>query len=64
MNFREVIESLRTIKKLCQETPACKKCRLHSKEDEDLCGVCHSGSIPARWEFDVDADITVPSIFK
>lgn len=64
MDFIQVIESLRRIKKLCQETPDCKACRLHSKEDETSCGVCHSGSIPARWEFDIDAEITVPSIFK
>lgn len=64
MDFIQVIESLRTIKKLCQETPNCKQCRLHSKEDVTSCGVSSSGSIPARWVFDVDAEISVPSIFK
>lgn len=64
MDFIQVIESLRMIKKHCLETPSCKQCRLHSKYDETSCGVCPSGSIPARWEFDVDAEIRVPSIFK
>lgn len=65
MDFIQVIESLRTIKKLCKETPYCKQCRLHSKEDENSCGVSPgSGRIPASWEFDVDAETIVPSIFK
>lgn len=64
MNFIQVIKSLRTIKRLCQETPACKQCRLHDKVDENTCGVCPSGNIPARWKFDEDEETTVPSIFK
>lgn len=64
MDFIQVIESLRTIKKLCQETPDCKQCRLHSKHNASTCGVSPKGYIPARWEFDVDAEIHVPSIFK
>lgn len=64
MDFIQVIESLRTIKKLCQETPKCNGCRLHSKDDVDACGVSPKGNIPAQWEFDVDAEIHVPSIFK
>ena len=64
MDFMDVLESLTTIKKLCQETPDCKQCRLHSKEDKTSCGVSPKGCIPARWEFDVDKETTVPSIFK
>lgn len=64
MDFIQVIESLRTIKKLCQETPDCKQCRLHSKDDVTACGVSPNGYIPARWNFDVEAGETVPSIFK
>ena len=64
MGFIQVIHALKTIKKHCQKTPRCVSCRLHSKHDENSCGVCPSGNIPARWEFDVDADISVPSIFK
>lgn len=64
MDFIQVIESLKTIKRLCQETPDCKQCRLHSKDGETSCGVSPRGYIPARWEFDVDAEISVPSIFK
>lgn len=64
MDFIQVIHALKTIKKHCQETPTCEQCRLHSKEDGMSCGVCPSGSIPAQWEFDVDAEIRVPSIFK
>lgn len=64
MDFIQVIESLKTIKRLCQETPDCKQCRLHVKDDVTTCGVSPSGHIPARWDFDVDAEICVPSIFK
>lgn len=64
MDFIQVIESLRTIKKLCQETPDCKQCRLHSKDDKTSCGVSPKGNIPGQWEFDVDSEIRVPSIFK
>ena len=64
MDFIQVIESLRTIKKLCQETPDCKQCRLHSKDDVTTCGVSPKGNIPARWEFDLESEEIVPSIFK
>lgn len=64
MDFIRVIHALKTIKKHCQETPCCKQCRLHSNEDENSCGISPKGNIPARWEFDVDAEIRVPSIFK
>lgn len=64
MDFIQVIHALETIKKHCQETPGCKQCRLHSKEYETSCGVSPKGNIPARWEFDVDAETHVPSIFK
>lgn len=64
MDFIQVLESLKTIKKLCQETPECKQCRLHSKEYETSCGVSPTGMIPARWEFDLESEEIVPSIFK
>ena len=64
MDSIQVIESLRTIKKLCQETPDCKKCRLHSKEDDKTCGVAAKGASPAIWDFDLDPEESVPSIFK
>lgn len=64
MDYIQLLHALETIKKHCQETPECKQCRLHSKEDEISCGVSPRGSIPARWEFDVDAETIVPSIFK
>lgn len=64
MDFIQVIESLRAIKSHCVETPDCKQCRLHSKDDETTCGVSPKGNIPARWEFDVEAETHVPSIFK
>lgn len=64
MDFLEVLESLKTIKKLCQETPDCKQCRLHAINDNSTCGVSPTGSLPARWNFDLDAEIIVPSIFK
>lgn len=64
MDFIQVIHALKTIKEHCVETPSCKQCRLHSKADETTCGVSPRGNIPARWEFDVDAEIRVPSIFK
>lgn len=64
MDFIQVIHALKTIRSHCQETSDCKQCRLHSKEDENSCGVCPNGCIPAQWEFDLDKEITVPSIFK
>lgn len=64
MDFIRVIHALKTIKKHCEETPECKQCRLHSKDDKTLCGVSPKGNIPAGWEFDVDAETHVPSIFK
>lgn len=63
MDFIQVIHALKTISSYCKETPDCKQCRLHSKEDETSCGVSPR-STPARWEFDVDEEISVPSIFK
>ena len=64
MDFLQVIEALKTIKKHCQETPDCKQCRLHNKNEPSTCGVSPNGYIPARWEFDVDAETHVTSIFK
>lgn len=65
MNFMDVLSALEIIKRHCQETPQCESCRLHSKKDPYKCGVCsYYDCIPARWEFDVDAETHVPSIFK
>lgn len=64
MDFMDVISALEIIKRHCKETPDCKQCRLHSKDDVTTCGVSPKGTIPARWEFDLDAEIHVPSIFK
>lgn len=64
MTFIQVIHALKTIKSHCLETPTCERCRLHSKEDVNTCGVSPKGCIPAQWEFDVDAEETAPSIFK
>ena len=64
MDLMDVLSALEVIKRHCQETPHCKQCRLHKKNEPDTCGVCPRGSIPAQWEFDVDAEISVPSIFK
>lgn len=64
MDFVQVLHALKTISRHCKETPNCKCCRLHSKDDVNTCGLSPSGNIPARWEFDVEAGGTVPSIFK
>lgn len=64
MDFIQVIESLKTIKRLCQETPDCKQCRLHVKDDATTCGVSPTGHIPAGWEFDEESVANVTSIFK
>lgn len=64
MDFIQVIHALKTIKKHCQETSKCENCRLHKKNEPTSCGVSPRGYIPARWEFDVDTEETVPSIFK
>lgn len=64
MDFIEVVEALKIIKRHCQETPGCKQCRLHAKDDATTCGVSPRGNTPARWKFAVDAETIVPSIFK
>lgn len=64
MDFINVISALEVIKTYCRETPECEYCRLHSKYDATKCGVCADGCIPARWEFDLESEITVPSIFN
>lgn len=64
MDFLDVLSALEVIKRHCQETSDCKQCRLHSKHNASTCGVSPYGVIPARWEFDVDAETIVPSIFK
>ena len=64
MDFMDVLSALEVIKSHCVEMSDCKQCRLHSKDDETTCGVSSKGDIPARWEFDVDAETHVPSIFK
>ena len=64
MNFIDVLSALEVIKRHCKETPECKQCRLHAKDGITTCGVSPRGYIPARWEFDVDSETTVPSIFK
>lgn len=63
MDFIQVIHALKTIKKHCEESNHCRKCRLHSKHDVTKCGVCRDG-IPQHWEFDLESEETVPSIFK
>ena len=64
MDFMDVISALEVIKRHCEETPDCKQCRLHKINDNSTCGVSPTGSIPARWEFGVDWEEVVPSIFK
>lgn len=64
MDFMDVVSALEVIKKHCEETPDCKQCRLHTKYDNSTCYVSSTSIIPARWEFDVDTEISVPSIFK
>lgn len=64
MDIMYVLRALKTIRRHCQETPDCKRCRLHSKEDETSCGVSPKGYIPSQWEFDTDKETHVPSIFK
>lgn len=64
MDFIEVVEALKVIKRHCQETPDCKQCRLHTKYDSSKCGISDSSVIPASWEFDLESETIVPSIFK
>lgn len=64
MDFMDVVSALEVIKRHCQETELCENCRLHKKNEPSACGVCPDSCIPARWEFDVDAETIVPSIFK
>lgn len=64
MYFIDVLSALKVIKRHCQETPNCKQCRLHSKDDVNACGVGPNGNTPAGWELDLESETIVPSIFK
>lgn len=64
MDFMDVLSALEVIKRHCQETHDCKQCKLHSKDNASTCGVSPYGVLPARWEFDVESETIVPSIFK
>lgn len=64
MDFREVVESLEIIRRHCQGKCSCAQCRLHSKKDDTTCGVSEYGIAPSSWEFDLDPEESVPSIFK
>ena len=64
MDFREVVDALKIIKKYCIGKPNCHQCRLHSKKDDKTCGVAAKDTSPSRWDFDLDPEESVPSIFK
>lgn len=64
MDFREVVDALKLIKTYCIGKPNCQQCRLHAIEDDKTCGVAAKGSSPATWDFDLDPEESVPSIFK
>lgn len=64
MGFMDVLSALDVIKRHCQETVMCENCRLHKKNEPSTCGVSPKGYIPANWEFDLESEETVPSIFK
>ena len=64
MSFVKVLESLKIIRSYCGEMTECEQCRLHAKDDRKSCAVSRDGNIPANWEFDLDMEVIVPSIFK
>lgn len=64
MDFREVVDALKMIKTYCIGKPNCQNCRLHSKNDDKTCGVAEKGASPATWDFNLDPEESVPSIFK
>lgn len=64
MDFIQVVHALKIIKEHCQGMEDCKQCRLHNKYDNSTCGVSSQSMIPSNWEFDLESEITVPSIFK
>lgn len=64
MDFREVVDALKIIKMYCIGKPDCQKCRLHTKKDDKTCGVAPKGVLPSTWDFDLDPEEIVPSIFK
>lgn len=64
MDFREVVDALKIIKKHCIEKPNCQTCRLHTKKDDKTCGVSAQFTSPSQWDFDLDPEESVPSIFK
>lgn len=64
MDFREVVDALKIIRTYCQGKTHCSECRLHTKKDDNTCGVAAVGTLPSLWNFDLDPEESVPSIFK
>lgn len=64
MSFSEVIDALKIIRTYCQGKTHCQHCRLHTKKDDNTCGVAADGTLPSQWDFDLDPEESVPSIFK
>ena len=64
MNFMEVVDALKIIQTYCRGKTNCQHCRLHSKRDDKTCGVSEEGIAPSSWDFDLDPEESVPSIFK
>lgn len=64
MNFSEVVDALKIIRTYCRGKSNCKHCRLHTKNDVNTCGVSAEVTMPSSWDFDLDPEESVPSIFK
>ena len=64
MNFSEVVDALKIIQTYCRGKTNCQHCRLHTKKDDKTCGVAAKGTLPSTWEFELDPEEIVPSIFK
>ena len=64
MDFIKVLESRRIIRSYCGSMDECEQCRLHAKDDGTSCAVSRDGNIPVDWDFDLDTEVIVPSIFK
>lgn len=64
MDFREVVNALQIVREYCRGKTDCSQCRLHTKKDDKTCGVAADGTLPSSWEFDLDPEESVPSVFK
>lgn len=61
MDYEKIIDALKTIKEVCEESPCCKKCIL-SADDNNHCII--EKITPGDWEIKNAEEIEQIKIFK